>query len=218
MANRALGRYDCSDHGRPAARSAPAQSIRRRDPRRVAGAGSRCRIEAGRYDRPGGSDSRTRVLGPDGSATLTERATMSSASAWQRQRQRERQRPRPRQGRRDRLARATGSRRRTSRPSRASSAASCSTTTSCTTSSRSSTVEDFYRDAHQIIYRAIRDLYDLGKAIDAITLADELTRRDQFEADRRRRDAGARSSTASRTRPTPSTTPRSSARSRSAAS
>jgi replicative DNA helicase len=42
------------------------------------------------------------------------------------------------------------------------------------------TVEDFYRDAHQTIYRAIRDLYDLGKAIDAITLADELTRRDQF--------------------------------------
>ena len=33
-----------------------------------------------------------------------------------------------------------------------------------------SSVEDFYRDSHQIIYRAIRDLYDLGKAIDAITL------------------------------------------------
>src|SRR5258707_5125468 len=41
-------------------------------------------------------------------------------------------------------------------------------------------VEDFYRDAHQVAYRAIRDLYDLGKAIDAITLADELTRRDQY--------------------------------------
>ena len=41
-------------------------------------------------------------------------------------------------------------------------------------------VEDFYRDAHQVAYRAIRDLYDLGKAIDAITLADELTRRNQF--------------------------------------
>ncbi len=42
-------------------------------------------------------------------------------------------------------------------------------------------VEDFYRDTHQIIYRAIRDLYDLGKAVDAITLADELTRRGEFE-------------------------------------
>jgi replicative DNA helicase len=42
-------------------------------------------------------------------------------------------------------------------------------------------VEDFYRDSHQILYRAIRDLYDLGKAVDAITLADELTRRDQYK-------------------------------------
>ncbi|MGE3819814.1 MAG: replicative DNA helicase, partial [Isosphaeraceae bacterium] len=41
-------------------------------------------------------------------------------------------------------------------------------------------VDDFYRDAHQIIFRAIRDLYDLGKPIDGITLADELNRRDQF--------------------------------------
>ncbi len=37
-------------------------------------------------------------------------------------------------------------------------------------------VEDFYRDSHQIIYRAIRDLYDQGKAIDAITLIDELSK------------------------------------------
>jgi len=44
------------------------------------------------------------------------------------------------------------------------------------------TVEDFYRDTHQIIYKAVRDLYDLGKAIDAITLADELTRREQIVA------------------------------------
>ena len=41
--------------------------------------------------------------------------------------------------------------------------------------------EDFYRDSHQAIYRAIRDLYDLGKAVDAITLSDELTRRDQLK-------------------------------------
>jgi replicative DNA helicase len=43
-------------------------------------------------------------------------------------------------------------------------------------------VEDFYRDAHQVVFRAIRDLYDQGKAVDAITLAEELTRRDQFQA------------------------------------
>ena len=43
-------------------------------------------------------------------------------------------------------------------------------------------VEDFYRDSHQLIYRTIRDLYDLGKAVDAITLAEELTRRGEFKA------------------------------------
>ena len=43
-------------------------------------------------------------------------------------------------------------------------------------------VEDFYRDAHQVIYKAVRDLYDLGKGIDAITLFDELTRRGQYDA------------------------------------
>src|SRR5262245_23191926 len=42
-------------------------------------------------------------------------------------------------------------------------------------------IEDFYRDTHQVIYAAVRDLYDLGKAIDAVTLADELIRRDQFQ-------------------------------------
>lgn len=42
-------------------------------------------------------------------------------------------------------------------------------------------VEDFYRDSHQLIYRAIRDLYDLGKPIDAITLVEELTKRGEFE-------------------------------------
>jgi replicative DNA helicase len=42
-------------------------------------------------------------------------------------------------------------------------------------------VEDFYRDTHQILYRTIRELYDLGKAIDCITLAEELTRRNQFK-------------------------------------
>jgi replicative DNA helicase len=42
-------------------------------------------------------------------------------------------------------------------------------------------IEDFYRDAHQLIYAAIRDMYDRNKGIDAVTLAEELTRRDQFE-------------------------------------
>src|SRR5436190_23464852 len=31
-------------------------------------------------------------------------------------------------------------------------------------------VEDFWRDDHQIIYRAIRELYDLGKPVDALIL------------------------------------------------
>jgi replicative DNA helicase len=43
-------------------------------------------------------------------------------------------------------------------------------------------VQDFYRDSHQIIFRAIRDLYDQGKPIDAITLNDELVHRNQFQA------------------------------------
>jgi replicative DNA helicase len=42
-------------------------------------------------------------------------------------------------------------------------------------------VEDFYRDTHQVIYAAIRDMYELRKGIDAVTLADELRRRGQFE-------------------------------------
>jgi replicative DNA helicase len=42
--------------------------------------------------------------------------------------------------------------------------------------------EDFYRDAHQVLYRAVRDLYNAGKAVDAITLAEELTRRDEIRA------------------------------------
>jgi hypothetical protein len=39
----------------------------------------------------------------------------------------------------------------------------------------------FFRDSHQIIYRAIRDLHDLGNAIDGITLVEELSNRGQFE-------------------------------------
>ncbi|WP_435018374.1 replicative DNA helicase [Tundrisphaera sp. TA3] len=43
-------------------------------------------------------------------------------------------------------------------------------------------VEDFYRDSHQIIYRSVRELYDLGKAVDAITLIEELTRKGSLSA------------------------------------
>jgi replicative DNA helicase len=42
--------------------------------------------------------------------------------------------------------------------------------------------QDFYRSSHQLIYSAIRDLYEQAKAVDAITLPDELVRRDQFNA------------------------------------
>ncbi|MBX6312722.1 MAG: replicative DNA helicase [Isosphaeraceae bacterium] len=42
-------------------------------------------------------------------------------------------------------------------------------------------IEDFYRDSHQVVYRAIRDLYDQGKPVDAILLAEELIRRGEFE-------------------------------------
>jgi replicative DNA helicase len=41
--------------------------------------------------------------------------------------------------------------------------------------------EDFYRDAHQVIYAAIRELYDRSKGIDAVTLAEELKLRGQFD-------------------------------------
>jgi len=37
--------------------------------------------------------------------------------------------------------------------------------------------EDFYRDTHQLIYRSIRSLYDESKAVDLVTLQDELRRR-----------------------------------------
>lgn len=40
---------------------------------------------------------------------------------------------------------------------------------------------DFYREAHQTIWAAILRLYDAGQAIDAVTLADDLTRRGQFK-------------------------------------
>jgi len=41
--------------------------------------------------------------------------------------------------------------------------------------------EDFYRDTHQVIFAAIRDMYEGRRGIDAVTLAEELEKRGQFE-------------------------------------
>lgn len=40
--------------------------------------------------------------------------------------------------------------------------------------------DDFYRDAHRLIFLAIRDMFEAGRPIDAVTLNDELTRRDEI--------------------------------------
>ncbi len=40
---------------------------------------------------------------------------------------------------------------------------------------------DFYRDTHQLIFAAIREMYESRKGIDAVTLAEELEKRGQFE-------------------------------------
>jgi replicative DNA helicase len=42
-------------------------------------------------------------------------------------------------------------------------------------------VQDFYRDAHQVIYAAIRDMYDRSKGIDVVTLSAELDLRGQLK-------------------------------------
>ena len=41
--------------------------------------------------------------------------------------------------------------------------------------------EDFYRDTHQVIYAVIRELYDKGNGIDAVTLAKELKLQGVFD-------------------------------------
>lgn len=41
--------------------------------------------------------------------------------------------------------------------------------------------EDFYLDRHQIIYRVIRELYDQNTPIDALILAEELKRQQEFD-------------------------------------
>jgi Protein of unknown function (DUF3987)/DnaB-like helicase N terminal domain len=42
-------------------------------------------------------------------------------------------------------------------------------------------VEDLYRDAHQMVYRVMRDLHENGVPIDPITVSDELQRRNQYK-------------------------------------
>lgn len=73
---------------------------------------------------------------------------------------------------------------------------------------------DFYRPAHEIIYEAILNLYGRGEPADAITVADELTKRGELGR------VGATSTSTSccrryRSPPTRPTTPRSSKRRRS---
>ena len=127
----------------------------------------------GRSDAPSGRPPRSHGAAPDHGRP--------DRWQWQREWQWPWERPRPRQGRADVPERPTpapeprgraggpgqhpAGQRRPARRRRRCSPSRTSTATS-----------------HQIIYRAIRDLYDLGKAIDAITLADELIRRDQFQA------------------------------------
>lgn len=42
-------------------------------------------------------------------------------------------------------------------------------------------VPDLYRDVHQAVFQAMRDLFEKGQPIDAVTLAEELTRQGLFE-------------------------------------
>src|SRR5688572_9498482 len=42
--------------------------------------------------------------------------------------------------------------------------------------------EDFYLDAHRVIYRKMMDLVDRSKVIDLITLQEELVRASQLES------------------------------------
>jgi replicative DNA helicase len=41
--------------------------------------------------------------------------------------------------------------------------------------------DDFYRDSHQVVFRAIMALHDAGSPVDAVTLVEELRRRGDFE-------------------------------------
>ncbi|MGB9661612.1 MAG: replicative DNA helicase [Moorellaceae bacterium] len=43
-------------------------------------------------------------------------------------------------------------------------------------------IEDFYREAHRLIYRAVLDLEARGEAVDLLTVTEELRRKDELEA------------------------------------
>ncbi len=47
--------------------------------------------------------------------------------------------------------------------------------------SRFLTAEDFYRDAHQVVYKAMVELHGAGRPVDVVALADLLERRNQLE-------------------------------------
>ena len=73
--------------------------------------------------------------------------------------------------------------------------------------------QDFFRDAHRRIFEKMVGLTDRSQPVDLVTLKDELTRTGELD------EVGgpayiARSPTACRGRPTSSTTPRSSRKSR----
>jgi replicative DNA helicase len=41
-------------------------------------------------------------------------------------------------------------------------------------------INDFYRPAHELVYEAVLDLYGRGEPADAVTVADELTKRGEL--------------------------------------
>jgi DnaB-like helicase N terminal domain len=42
--------------------------------------------------------------------------------------------------------------------------------------------DDFYRDAHQVLFRAMTAIYERGDPVDAVSVVEELNRRDQFKS------------------------------------
>ena len=71
--------------------------------------------------------------------------------------------------------------------------------------------EDFYREGHRIVFRAIKRLYERGDPVDSISVAELLTQSGELtEAGGRERSPSSR--TRSRRRATPATTRRSSSR------
>ena len=72
-------------------------------------------------------------------------------------------------------------RRRASRPRSRCSAASCSTTPRSTASSSSLAPDDFYREAHRKIFRAMLELTERNEPVDLVTLAEALRARGELQ-------------------------------------